>query len=117
MARWLASKGVTSFVLKYRLVETKTDNPVGEMLVNFQDFDKAVGPVVELASADGAAAMGYVRRHATEFALKSDRIGIMGFSPEVQIAASVACTYTKKTRPDFVAAIYANWPENSGEFN
>src|SRR5262245_6301320 len=36
VARYLANKGITSFVLKYRLVETKTDNPFGEMMQNMQ---------------------------------------------------------------------------------
>ena len=32
VAKWLAAKGVTCFVLKYRLVESKTDNPVVELM-------------------------------------------------------------------------------------
>lgn len=32
VARWLAAKGVTCFVLKYRLVECKTDDPTTELM-------------------------------------------------------------------------------------
>jgi acetyl esterase/lipase len=115
VARWLASKGVTSFVLKYRLVETKSDNPFGEMMSNLQDFDNVVAPVLKLSVADGLAAVGHARKHAKDFGLQADRIGIMGFSAGGMVAASVACSYSKETRPDFVAPIYAAWRENSGQ--
>jgi acetyl esterase/lipase len=115
VARWLASKGVVGIVLKYRLVETKSDNPFGEMMKNFQDFDKVVGPVVKLATADGLAAVGYVRRHATELGVKPERIGIMGFSAGGTVAGSVACSYTTETRPNFVAPIYPAWSDKSGQ--
>lgn len=115
VARWLATKGVTSFVLKYRLVETKTDNPFNEMMTNLQDFDKAVAPVAKLATADGLAAIDFARKHAEEYGLKPDRIGIMGFSAGGMLAASAACTYTKDNRPNFVAPIYPAWAEGSGK--
>ncbi|MGA2747468.1 MAG: alpha/beta hydrolase [Verrucomicrobiota bacterium] len=115
VARWLAAKGVTGFVLKYRLVECKTDDPTREVTTR-GPLDEVVTPVVKLAMADGNAAIGYVRKHAAEFGVNPDRIGIIGFSAGGTVAASVAFNYTAQTRPDFVAPIYLayNWTIKSG---
>jgi acetyl esterase/lipase len=115
VARWLAARGVTCFVLKYRLKETKTDNPFGEMMANMQDFEKAVGPVARLATADGLAAIVYVRQHAAEYGVNPERIGIIGFSAGGMVAAETACNFSKENRPDFAAAIYPAWPAGAGD--
>ena len=115
VARWLAERGVTCFVLKYRLVETKSENPFGEMMANMQDFEKAVGPVVKLATADGLAAIAFVREHAAEYGVDPGRIGIIGFSAGGMVAAETACNFSKEDRPDFAAAIYPAWPAGAGE--
>jgi len=106
VARWLAARGVNGFVLKYRLVECKTDDPTKEVMTR-GPLDPIVAPIVKLAMADGLAAIGYVRKHAGEYGVKTDRIGIIGFSAGGTVASSVALNYTAETRPDFVAPIYA----------
>lgn len=107
VANWLAAKGVTSFVLKYRLVHCQTDRPGPEMDAKPKaEFHAAAEAVVPLAHADGAAAVAYVRERAAEYGVAPDRIGIMGFSAGGTVASSVAMTYTPETRPDFVAPIY-----------
>lgn len=109
VARWLASKGVAAFVLKYRLVECKTDDPVMELgarMASGKSLDQEVAPVIKLAMADGLNAIGYVRKHAREYGVNPERIGIMGFSAGGTVTASVAFNYTPETRPDFVAPIY-----------
>jgi acetyl esterase/lipase len=105
VARWLAAKGVTCFVLKYRLVECKTSDPTREVMER-GPIDKIVAPIVKLALADGEAAIGFVRKHASKYGLNSERIGIIGFSAGGTLAVSVAMNYTTETRPDFVAPIY-----------
>ena len=107
VARWLSQKGVTCFVLRYRLVECKTADPTREVNNrSVDDLTKVVAPIVKLALADGNAAIGYVRQHAAAFGVKPDRIGIIGFSAGGTLAVSVAMNYTPETRPDFVAPIY-----------
>jgi acetyl esterase/lipase len=105
VARGLNTKGITCFVLKYRLVECKTDDPTREVN-NRAPLAPVVAPVVKLALADGNAAIGYVRKHAAEFGVDPQRIGIIGFSAGGTLAVSVAMNYTPETRPDFVAPIY-----------
>ena len=109
VAKWLNTKGVTAFVLKYRIVPTGEDGVKEAMakINNRQKLDEDNAAVIPLAFADGLAAVSYVRRHATEFGISPTRIGLMGFSAGGTVTASVAFTYTAENRPDFVAPIYA----------
>ncbi len=110
VARALTARGVTCFVLKYRLVECKTDDPTTELMAR-GNLDPIVAPIVKLAMADGLAAIGHVRQHAKDYGVNPDRIGIMGFSAGGTVAASVAFNYAPATRPNFAAPIYLayNW--------
>lgn len=108
VARWLAANGVTCFVLKYRLVECKTNNPAQEMNTK-GPIDQAVAPILPLALADGLAAIGYVRQHAADYGIHPQRIGIIGFSAGGTVTAAVGYNYTAATRPDFVAPIYLQY--------
>jgi len=109
VAKWLNQKGVTAFVLKYRLVPTGEDGvkEVMEKMRNRQSMDDPNKPVIPMAIADGLAAVIYVRKHATEFGISPARIGLMGFSAGGTVTASAAFNYTAESRPDFVAPIYA----------
>jgi len=115
VARWLNAKGVACFVLKYRLVECMTDDPTRELMARGK-LDDIVAPIVKLAMADGNAAIGYVRKHAKEYGVKADRVGIMGFSAGGTVTASVAFNYSPDSRPNFVAPIYLaySWTIKTG---
>jgi acetyl esterase/lipase len=109
VAKWLNSKGITVFVLKYRLQHCLTNNPIGELVEkqpNSEKFNKDIEPLVAMDIADGKAAVAFVRDHAAEYGVKPDQIGIMGFSAGGTVATGVAMTYDAKNRPDFVAAVY-----------
>lgn len=105
VARWLVEKGVTCFVLKYRLVECQTDDPTREVGTR-GPLDQVVAPIVRLALADGLAAIDHVRKQAAQYGVNPERIGIIGFSAGGTVASSVAFNYTPATRPDFAAPIY-----------
>jgi len=109
VAKWLAAKGVACFVLKYRLVEARTDDPIAELFAAGPGLDQKVAPVVKLAIADGKAAIAYVRRHAVEFGVDPKRVGIIGFSAGGTVAAGVGFGTEAATRPDFVAPIYLQY--------
>jgi acetyl esterase/lipase len=111
----LNGKGMTCFVLKYRLVQCQTDDPTRELMTRGK-LDDVVAPIVKLALADGNAAIGHVRQHAKEYGVNPERIGIMGFSAGGTVAASVAFNYTPETRPDFAAPIYLaySWTLKAG---
>jgi acetyl esterase/lipase len=105
VAHALAKKGVTCFVLRYRLVETKTEDPAREIMAR-GNLDPIVKPIVPLAMADGLAAIGHIRKNAAKYGVNPKRIGIMGFSAGGTVTGSVAYNYTPETRPDFAAPIY-----------
>jgi acetyl esterase/lipase len=113
VAKLLVKKGITVFVLKYRLVHVLNDDPFkGDSPENQKAWDDESLPVIPLAVEDGRAAIAYVRAHAKEYNIVTDRIGIMGFSAGGRVAASTAFNYTKENRPDFVAPIYGDMPES-----
>ncbi|HKV40644.1 MAG TPA: alpha/beta hydrolase [Blastocatellia bacterium] len=109
VAKWLAARGVTAFVLKYRLFPTGEDGTreFMEKLAAPQRLAEVNTVVVPLAVSDAMAAMSYVRKHAAEFGVSPTRIGLIGFSAGGTLAAAVAFGYTAESRPDFVAPIYA----------
>lgn len=109
VGRWLTARGITCFVLKYRLVECKTDDPTTEIMGKGQKLEEDVKPIIKLALADGQTAVGYVRQHAKEYGINPQRIGIIGFSAGGTVAASVAYNYTPESRPDFAAPIYLQY--------
>ncbi len=110
VAKWLNTKGVAAFVLRYRLVQTGADG-VQEVMAKMGgsrvNMDANNVDVVPLAVADAFAALSYVRTNAKEFGIAPNRIGFMGFSAGGTVTASVAFQYSAATRPDFVAPIYA----------
>lgn len=110
VAKWLNSKGVAAFVLKYRVARSFTEDPVRELMGKMADFkklDEENAPIIPLATADGQAAVKYVRDHANEMNINPDRIGFMGFSAGGTLTMSVVYTATEESRPNFVAPIYA----------
>jgi acetyl esterase/lipase/lysophospholipase L1-like esterase len=112
VARWLNKKGITVFVLKYRLGHTLTDDAEKELNEKMRksDFTEVVKPIISLEITDGRAAIAYVRRQAAEYNISPSRIGIIGFSAGGTVAASTAYNYNADNRPDFVAPIYAYMP-------
>jgi predicted peptidase len=112
VANWLAQKGVTCFVLKYRLAHTLSNDPTAEVASKMgkKEFEEETGKVIPLAIADGRAAITYVRRHAQEYGVYPDRIGIMGFSAGGTVAGSALFSYTLENRPNFVAPVYPFLP-------
>lgn len=105
VARSLKERGVTSFVLKYRLVKCETADPTREVGTR-GPLDPIVQPIVPLAMADGLAAIRHVRENADRYGVNPRLIGIIGFSAGGTVASSVAMNYTAESRPDFAAAIY-----------
>ncbi|MDE3201866.1 MAG: alpha/beta hydrolase [Acidobacteriota bacterium] len=109
VAKYLAARGVTAFVLKYRLAYTKGD-AAAEFQKLFADrpkFSVMLHQIEPLAAEDGLAAVTYVRQHAAEWGVNPDRVGIIGFSAGGEVTAEVAFHYKPEGRPAFVAPIYA----------
>lgn len=110
VAKWLNARGITAFVLKYRLVHSVTDDPVTEMMSHAADkrmTDSVVPMVVKMAMNDGLTAVRYVRTHAKDYGVDTSRIGFMGFSAGGTVAMSVIYNANSDSRPNFIAPMYA----------
>lgn len=110
VAEWLAAKGFTAFVLKYRLAHTGADGTAEFTRLwngDRQKFMQILNKTVPLSIADGLEAVIYVRKHASEWKVSPDKVGIMGFSAGGTVAAAVALQYSPEGRPAFAAPIYA----------
>ncbi len=95
-AEWLNSLGVTAFILKYRVKEYGQPAPLRDVL----------------------RALRTVRSRAAEFGVKTDRIGLLGFSAGGHLGASAGTLYDAPEgrtgaaidavngRPDFLLLLY-----------
>ncbi len=129
LARWLQVKGVAAFVLKYRLMDSGTEeeyrNRAAEMARNTASSSApaaapAAPPVLnpaqqkalEFAVADGAQAVKIVRERAAEWGIAPDRIGLMGFSAGGMLTMGVVMKNDAESRPNFAAPIYGGNTSN-----
>lgn len=115
VARWLNARGVTAFVLKYRLIRTGDDfvAEVQENMANRAKMLELFSVLRPLVIADGWQAIQVVRERADVWDIAPDRIGIMGFSAGGTVAVGVSIEHDPGNRPDFAAAIYG---AGGGEF-
>jgi acetyl esterase/lipase len=115
VAEWLNQRGITAFLLKYRLVQTGADFPqcVEQHLRDPEQMDKLIKPLFPLITADGLQAVRLVREHAPVWGLNPERIGVMGFSAGGMVTFSTALNYDPSSRPNFAAPIYSAPPLES----
>jgi acetyl esterase/lipase len=109
-ARHLVKKGITVFVLKYRLAQTKTDDPWTEMMASLRDSAARRGssssPQVAMARADLVAAIRHVRKHADKYKIDKNRVGLVGFSAGAVMAMNTIYNADLDAVPDFAAINY-----------
>ncbi|WP_324023160.1 alpha/beta hydrolase [Maribacter sp. BPC-D8] len=118
VAKWLNKKGITAFVLKYRLVPTGVDGIQeisDESVNNPAKIGERVTPVLPLSIADGLAAITYVRTNAADMKLDPNKIGFMGFSAGGAVAMGVTFSYTAANKPNFIIPVYP-WMTVIGEY-
>jgi acetyl esterase/lipase len=101
VAEWFNERGVTCFVLKYRVPKRPGQEP--KQLAALQDGQRAVG---------------LVRSRASEWNVDPARIGILGFSAGGNLAAMTSMHYAERRydavdgsdavscRPDFAVLVY-----------
>jgi len=96
-ARWLQSRGIAAFVLKYRIIEKR-----GEGAPKNINMDEAC----KYGIADGIKAVKVVRQHAAEWGISPDKVGFMGFSAGAMVASGALLQADAAARPNFAAPIY-----------
>ncbi len=100
-AKWFNAKGITAFVLKYRMPQSQS--VVISHLAPLQDAQRA---------------MRMVRSNAAKWNLNSDKIGVIGFSAGGHLASTLGTRYadaayapidvidTASAKPDFMILVY-----------
>lgn len=97
-AKQLAEKGISAFVLKYRL-------PSDEIME-----DKRIGPLQDVQQS-----IKYLRENADKYGIDKSKIGVMGFSAGGHLASTAATHFEKSyitnpentsLRPDFQVLVY-----------
>ncbi|NHF61260.1 alpha/beta hydrolase [Flavobacteriaceae bacterium TP-CH-4] len=109
VAKWLNQKGITAFVLKYRLVPTGEDGVqdiTDDSSPDPSKILKKVEPVLPYSVADGLAAIRHVRVNAADYSINPEKIGFMGFSAGGAVTMGVAYGYSKPDRPNFLVPVY-----------
>lgn len=117
VARALAARGITAFVLKYRTIRSG-DGPMRMSDVHMKEMSVVMsraktGEPVEMprfagelhAVEDGVRAMAIVRQRASAWGIDPHRVGVLGFSAGAYLAADLAIG-DAGSRPDFVGLIY-----------
>jgi len=115
VAQALADRGVTAFVLKYRLLPTDRDDKVwiAGMVKMFATFDKGGKPPEikdPAATEDAIAALKLIRNRAAEWHLDPRRVGMIGFSAGAMTALNAVLQAPAgdplSGPPDFFGFIY-----------
>lgn len=106
VAEWLAKRGVTAFVLKYRLVPTGED-ATKEIAEEWQEGTKKAANLLHLSVDDALQAISHVRTKAADYNIDTDKIGLMGFSAGGAVTMGATYGSDVTNRPDFIAPIYA----------
>ena len=118
IAKWFNSKGITAFVLKYRLPNSKS------IKVSY-----------EAPLQDAQRAVRLVRSQSDKWGIDPNKIGIMGFSAGGHLASTLGAQFDKpnnfkessidtiSARPDFMVLIYpvvtmqSNYTHNGSKLN
>lgn len=110
IAEKLAKKGITVFLLKHRLIPSKTAEPWNETISRMGDtakFRADNGPAVRLmAREDAVTSMRHLRQNAAKYNIDASKIGFIGFSSGAGLAMHLVTGELKEARPDFAAFIY-----------
>ena len=104
VAKRLNQMGVDAFVLKYRTIYV--DGPAAAGRGPATTGPQAGQNLREMAGADGQQAVRLLRQHAAEFGVRSNRIGIIGYSAGGAVVLSTVYG-PSDGRPDFAVPIYA----------
>lgn len=115
VARWLASKGITAFVLKYRLTPTPPTFAalMATMTGRLGPKDKFESTPwfadgTRIATEDAMEAMRVVRANAAKWKVDPHKVGFMGFSAGAYTTLSLVNKNDVATKPDFIAPIYGS---------
>lgn len=104
VARWLNERGITAFVLKYRV--SSLDLAPGQAPPGMADLIRMLQPKRKIAIADASQAISLIRKGAAHYGVDPQRIGMMGFSAGAITTLGVILEGDPASQPNFAAPIY-----------
>jgi len=112
VAQWLAERGITAFVLRYRVRPPGASAPSGpETLDAFLVRTRAAR---DIAVADAQQGLRLIRANAARYGIKADRVGAMGASAGAMTVIDLALAPDPAPRPDFAVAASGAAPPEVG---
>lgn len=102
VAKALNKKGISAFVLKYRLVPIHL---IGKNEGLDHPYSKEKKQLA-YGHLDALNAIAHVRENALKYEISPDKIGIMGFSAGGAVTMEATYKSSEKNRPNFIAPIY-----------
>src|SRR5690606_8298961 len=125
VARWLNSRGIAAFVLKYRTLQqapgARSGPPAGmagppgaprqELVIrnanaNPAPDDAALTEVLQIAIAAAQAALRLLAGHAQQWQIHPTRLGLLAFSAGGGVAIGTALAEKSAASPDFLVSLY-----------
>lgn len=111
-ARWLNERGITAFVLKYRLKPFA--GTAGKVPLKWRKGSAGIQglpapdfvPAVAAAREDATQALCLVRSLAPRWGISTDRIGIMGFSAGAATAVNAATHAENACKANLLVSVY-----------
>jgi acetyl esterase/lipase len=103
-AKWLAARGITVFLLKYRVRPPQKAAQSGPE--TFEAFAVRTTPERNIAVADAKRALAIVRSSAKRYGIAPGKVGMIGFSAGAMTVMSVAVGNNAADRPDFAVSLY-----------
>ena len=115
LSKCLNEKGITCFILKYRLCHADNIMDLLKEVFVENNLDAVGADVIPLAIQDGGKAISYVRSHAAEYGLDPNKIGITGSSAGGTVTMGTAMKFTDdECRPNFAVATYPYFSPHIG---
>ena len=105
-AQWLAERGITAFLLKYRVGHLALA-PGQAPPKDLAGILRMMEPGRVLAVADAAQAMKLVRSMAGKYGIDPARVGMIGFSAGGIATLGLVLQGEAAVRPNFAAPVYA----------
>ena len=105
VAQWLTQKGITAFVLKYRLYPTGEDG-VKEIMELQEKVVPMAQEILPLAVQDGINALAHVRKNANDYGVDPKKVGFMGFSAGGAVTLGVTFDSNEASAPNFIVPVY-----------
>ena len=106
VAKWLTQKGITAFVLKYRLVPTGEDG-VKDMNDDGNNVEVKARKILPFAVEDAMNAIQHIRSNSISYGVNPSKIGLIGFSAGGAVTMTTRYQCQDYQCPDFIGPIYA----------